>query len=191
MFWHRNWHLFIKKRKKMLTIQFPYMEIVWLEFFFKIFFVKKSFEQSIELLAKHFSVFWAATTENFDFFHFCFLKKKTLVIQFPYMEIVWLAFFWWRRRKFFEVFLKLPPKMFSVFFSTANWFSYSNKHFVKKKFCMQNLIFCVSWIYLCWTTSFNSLWKPQEFKKDHNVFSEWGVSLLRTLFLISTEGSEN
>ena len=50
------------------------------------FFVKKSFEQSIQLLAKHLSVFWAATTENFDFY-FCFLKK-TLVIQLPYMEIV-------------------------------------------------------------------------------------------------------
>ena len=37
--------------------------------------VKKRFEQSIRLLAKHSSVFWAATTENFDFF-FCFLKKK-------------------------------------------------------------------------------------------------------------------
>ena len=37
-------------------------------------FVKKSFEQSIQLLAKHLSVFWAATTENFDFFLF----KRTL-----------------------------------------------------------------------------------------------------------------
>ena len=31
-------------------------------------FRKKSFEQSIQLLAKNLSVFWAATTENFDFF---------------------------------------------------------------------------------------------------------------------------
>ena len=44
--------------------------------FFKIFFVKKTFEQSIQLLAKHLKIFWAATTENFDFFCFCFLKKK-------------------------------------------------------------------------------------------------------------------
>ena len=36
--------------------------------FFKIFLWKKSFEQSIQLLAKHLSVFWNATTENFDFF---------------------------------------------------------------------------------------------------------------------------
>ena len=48
---------------------------------------KKSFEQSIQLLTKHLSVFWAATTENFVFFYLCFLKK-ILVIQFPYMEIV-------------------------------------------------------------------------------------------------------
>ena len=46
--------------------------------FFLIFFLKKkSFDQSIQLLAKHLSVFWAATTENFDFFYFCFLKKNT------------------------------------------------------------------------------------------------------------------
>ena len=40
-------------------------------------FVKKSFEQLIQLLAKHLSVVWAAKTENFDFFYFCFLKKNT------------------------------------------------------------------------------------------------------------------
>ena len=58
-------------------------------FFLKFFCEKKSFEQSIQLLAKHLSVFWAATTENFDFFLFLFSEeKKTLVIQFPYMEIV-------------------------------------------------------------------------------------------------------
>ena len=32
------------------------------------FFVKKSFEQSIQLLETHLSVFWADTTENFDLF---------------------------------------------------------------------------------------------------------------------------
>ena len=42
----------------------------------KFFREKKIFEQSIQLLAKHLSVFYAATTENFDFFYFCFLKKK-------------------------------------------------------------------------------------------------------------------
>ena len=57
-------------------------------FFFNFFCEKKNFEQSIQLLAKHLSVFWAATTENFDFFCFCFLKKKILVIQFPYLIFV-------------------------------------------------------------------------------------------------------
>ena len=37
---------------------------------------KKSFEQSFQLLAKHLSVFWAATTENFDFSLFLFSEKK-------------------------------------------------------------------------------------------------------------------
>ena len=40
--------------------------------FFKFFLCKKRFEQSIQLLAKHLSVFWAATTENVDFFIFVF-----------------------------------------------------------------------------------------------------------------------
>ena len=44
--------------------------------FFKIFFVKKKLEQSIQLLAKHLSVFWAATTENFVFFFILFSEKK-------------------------------------------------------------------------------------------------------------------
>ena len=45
--------------------------------FFQVFFwCKKSFEQSVQLLEKYLSVFWAATTENFDFFYFCFLKKN-------------------------------------------------------------------------------------------------------------------
>ena len=48
--------------------------------------MKKNFEKSIQLLAKHLRVFWAATTENFDFFLFLFSEKKTLVIQLP--EIV-------------------------------------------------------------------------------------------------------
>ena len=59
----------------MLIIQFPYMEIVWQAFFFK-FLWKKSFEQSIQLQAKHLSVFWAATTENIDFFLLLFSEKK-------------------------------------------------------------------------------------------------------------------
>ena len=46
-------------------------------------------------------------------------------------------------QKIFQVILKIWPKNFFVFFSTANRFSYANKHFSKKKFCMQNLIFCV------------------------------------------------
>ena len=45
--------------------------------FFKNFFCeKKSFEQSIQLLAKHLSVFWAATTKNVDFFLILFSEKK-------------------------------------------------------------------------------------------------------------------
>ena len=58
----------------MLIIQFPYMKIVWLPIF-QIFFVKKSFEQSLQLLEKYLSVFWAATTENSDFSIFVFWKK--------------------------------------------------------------------------------------------------------------------
>ena len=38
-------------------------------FFTNFFCEKKSFEQSIQLLANHLSVFWASMTENFDFFY--------------------------------------------------------------------------------------------------------------------------
>ena len=42
-------------------------------------------------------------------------------------------------QKNFQVILKLAQK----FFLTENRISYANKHFSKKVFCMQNLIFCV------------------------------------------------
>ena len=95
-------------------------------FFLNFFLWKKNFEQSIQLLAKHLSVFWAATTENSDFFYFCFLKK-TLVIQFPYMEIVWPAFFWWRRQSIFEIALK-------NFFSNRKLIFVFKQTFFEKKF---------------------------------------------------------
>ena len=41
-----------------------------------------------------------------------------------------------------KVILQIWPKKFYVFL-TANRISYANKHFSKKNFCMQNLIFCV------------------------------------------------
>ena len=45
-------------------------------------------------------------------------------------------------QKNFQVILKLAQKFF-CFFLTENRISYANKHFSKKVFCMQNLIFCV------------------------------------------------
>ena len=38
---------------------------------------------------------------------------------------------------------ELEKSLLFVFFSTANRILYANKHFPKKIFCMQNLIFCV------------------------------------------------
>ena len=47
-------------------------------------------------------------------------------------------------QKNFHLILKIWSKIFfCFFFSTANRFSYANKYFSKKKFCMQNWIFCV------------------------------------------------
>ena len=124
----------------MLIIQFPYMEIVWLAFKKKV--CEKKLWTINSTAGKTFKRFLGCYNWKLWLFFIFVFWKKTLVIQFPYMEIVWLAFFWWRRQKFFKVFLKLPPKIFCVF-SIANWFLYSNKHLKKKKFCMQNLIFCV------------------------------------------------
>ena len=131
--------------KKMLIIQFPYMEIVWLAFFYKKIFVKKSFEQSIQQLAKHLSVFWAATTENFEYFLFLFSEKKNTSHTISIYGNCMTSNFLMATTKIFQsIFENCPQQLFCVFFSIANWFSYSNKHFLKKNFCMQNLFFlCV------------------------------------------------
>ena len=68
--------LYKKKEKKMVwknvTHTISIYENCMIRIFFKFFFVKNSFEQSIPLLAKHLSVFWAATTEKFWLFLFIF-----------------------------------------------------------------------------------------------------------------------
>ena len=97
LFWYRNWYLFIKKKeklvwKKMLIIQFPYMEMVWLAFF-KFFFVKKKLWTINSTAGKTFKRFLECFNWKLRLFLFLFSEKKTLVIQFPYMKIAWLAFF--------------------------------------------------------------------------------------------------
>ena len=80
--------------------------------FFKIFFCeKKSFEQSIQLLAKHLSVFWAATTENFDFFDFCFLKKNTSHTISIYGNCM-TSIFLMATTKIFQSIFEIAPKSF-------------------------------------------------------------------------------
>ena len=64
------------------------------------------------------------------------IRQKMLILQFPYMKIVCLAFFWRQ-----QVLLKLAPKFFWVF-STLNLIFISSERF-SKKFCMLSLIFCV------------------------------------------------
>ena len=56
---------------------------------------------------------------------------------------VWLAFFWWRQQKFFQVNLKLPQTFFVFYLSAANRNLHSKKQFPEKVLCMQNLIFCL------------------------------------------------
>ena len=85
--------------------------------FLKIFFCvkKKSFEQSIQLLAKHLSVFWAATTENFDFFYFCFLKKNTSHTISNNGNCMTSIFLMATTKIFLSIF-EITPKNFFVFF---------------------------------------------------------------------------
>ena len=59
--------------------------------------------------------------------------NKILSIQFPYMEIIWLAFFDGDKKNF-QIILKICPKKFFCFFSTATQILYANKHFPKKFF---------------------------------------------------------
>ena len=65
-----------------------------------------------------------------------------LIIQFPYMEIVWLAFFWWRHKNFSSNFENLAQNFF-VFFRPQIEFCTQTNIFRKNFFCTQNLIFCV------------------------------------------------
>ena len=64
--------------KKMLIIQFPYMEIVWLAFFKKIFFCEKKTLWTINSTAgKLFKRFLGCYNWKLWFFYFLsFLKKK-------------------------------------------------------------------------------------------------------------------
>ena len=106
---------------KMLVIQFSYSFAKWL---------KKDRNLFLRLFDSNKTVWW---WKNRGFF--CF--EKMLIIQFPYMEIAWLAFFWWQH--FFDFFLKLP-QLFC--FLTANRTLWSNKH-SQKNCCLQNLTFWV------------------------------------------------
>ena len=92
--------------------------------------VKKQLYEYYENL-KQTWVFVSYCWQSIQAFFFVFWKK-TLVIRFPYMEIVWLACFWWRRQTFFV-----------FFFNRKLIFVFKQTFFEKKKFCMQNLIFCV------------------------------------------------
>ena len=82
-----------------------------------------------------------------------FLSKKTLIIQFPYIEIERLAFFFDGDNQ--------------IFF---------NKHYCKKKFCMQNLNFSVhkSWIHKNWIFPF-FFWIYIFFQKHLTIFSLYGM----------------
>ena len=72
-----------------------------------------------------------------------FLSKKMLIIQFSNNGNCMTSIFLMATTKIFLSILEIAPKILFVFFSTAKWFSYKNKHFFEKKFCMQNLVFCV------------------------------------------------
>ena len=78
---------------------------------------------------------------------FRFLKKKMIIIPFPFMEIVWLPIF--EGKKVIlglavfganSILFWICPKIFWFFFSTANRFLYASKHF-PKFFFMQNFVF--------------------------------------------------
>ena len=73
---------------------------------------KKSFEQSIQPLEKHLSVFWAATTENFDFFLFLFSEKKNTSHIISIYGNCMTSIFLMATTKFFEI----APKNFFCFF---------------------------------------------------------------------------
>ena len=104
-------------------------------FFIILIFWKKSFEQSIQLLPKHLNVFWAATTENFDFFFIFVFWKNTSHTNSIYGNCM-TSIFLMATTKYCD------DKIFLCFFQPQNDFRIQKNIFLKKN-CMQNLIFCV------------------------------------------------
>ena len=78
---------------------------------------KKSFEQSIQLLAKHLSVFGLLQLKTLSFLYFCFLKKNTSHTISIYGNCMTSIFLMATTK-----FLKLPPKIFCVFFQSQTDF---------------------------------------------------------------------
>ena len=126
--------------KKMLTKQFPYMEIVWLAFKKKLW--KKALYNQFNS-GKTFKRFLGCYNWKLWLFYFFFLKKNTSHTISNYGNCM-TSIFLMATTKIFKVFLKLPPKIFlCFFFSIANWFSYSSKHFLERKILHAKFIFFV------------------------------------------------
>ena len=99
--------------------------------FFKNNFQKKSFEQSIQLLAKHLSVFWAATIENFDFFYFCFLKTNTSHTISIYGNCMTSIFLMATTKNFRrQIIFEIAPKIFLCFFNRKLIFVFKQAIFI-------------------------------------------------------------
>ena len=149
--WQKNWFK-IFFFEKMLSIQFPYMEIVWLAFF--------------ESDTKNLPQFFENLPQNFFFqpqFEFCtqtniFRKKKFLHAKFNFfvhnvvLDTIILAFFPFLFN-FFSKTLKFPY----FFFMACLWMPWSMtdslknqkfKIFITEKFC-QKLKVCYFWYIFC------------------------------------------
>ena len=115
------WKKLSREKEKNIILVYPGLRYTHkkLNFDCKIFFFKKClFEYENHFAVKKHNNFLRAISKTKK--RFCCHHKKMLVIQFPYMEIVWLAFFWQKVFLFYlERYTKVYAKTREKFFENS------------------------------------------------------------------------
>ena len=71
--------------------------------------------------------------DSFFFSNLVFFSKKTLVMQFSYMEIVWLVFFFQKTKKFKKSKFSVVAAQKTLKCFSSSWIDFSKLFFHKKK----------------------------------------------------------
>ena len=121
---------------------------------------------------------------------FVFLKKM-LIIQFPYMDNLWLAFLWWRHKKLSKYFWNCPENFFRFFFNRKSSFVLKQTFPKNFFFCVQSLIFCVRNVVLDTLMLDVFLFAQYFFQKHWQLFFVWYVYVCLDQCLIISKITNN